>query len=64
MQLGPEEVLLTAAIRFRRGLTIEQLESAIQRIEDHIKSEESKTERIFIEADSLKETKPVSTQSE
>ncbi len=54
MQLGPDEVLLTVAIRFRRGLDIQQLESAIDRIETLIRRQEPAVVRIFIEAESLK----------
>jgi divalent metal cation (Fe/Co/Zn/Cd) transporter len=32
IQMGPDQVLLTVDIRFRRGLTVQQLESAIDRI--------------------------------
>jgi cation diffusion facilitator family transporter len=55
MQLGPEQVLLTANIRFRRGLDVQQLEATIARIEDRIKREEPTIERMFIEADSLRQ---------
>jgi divalent metal cation (Fe/Co/Zn/Cd) transporter len=55
MQLGPEQVLLTANIRFQRGLNVQQLEAAIARIEDRIKREEPTIERMFIEADSLRQ---------
>ncbi len=37
MQLGPEQVLLTVNIRFRRGLDVQQLESTIARLEVRIK---------------------------
>ena len=54
MQLGPEEVLLTVNIQFRRKLTLEQLESAIERIEARIRREQPSVQRIFIEAESFK----------
>jgi len=56
MQLGPEQVLLTVNIQFRRGLNLEQLEEAIERIEARIRQEEPMIERIFIEAESFKRT--------
>jgi len=56
MQLGPDEVLLNVDIRFRRGLDVGELESAIDRLESRIKHEEPTIQRIFIEADSLKQT--------
>jgi cation diffusion facilitator family transporter len=60
MQLGPEEVLLTVNIQFRRKLTLEQLESAIERIEARIRGEQPSVQRIFIEAESFKPEKPSS----
>jgi len=54
MQLGPNQVLLTVDIRFRRGLDVQQLESAIDHIESRIRQQEPTIERIFIEADSLR----------
>lgn len=54
MQLGPNQVLLNVDIRFRPGLDVRQLESAIDRIETRIREQEPSIERIFIEADSLK----------
>jgi hypothetical protein len=53
MQLGPDQVLLTAGIRFRRGLTVEKLESAIARLETHIRQKEPTIKKVFLEADSL-----------
>jgi len=55
MQLGPEQVLLTVNIRFRRGLDVQELEAAIARLEERIKKAEPTIERIFIEADSLRQ---------
>lgn len=57
MQLGPEQVLLTVNIQFRRKLTLEQLESAIERIEARIRQEQPSVQRIFIEAESFKPEK-------
>jgi cation diffusion facilitator family transporter len=54
MQLGPEQVLLNVNIQFRRSLTLEQLESAIERIESRIRQEQPSVQRIFIEAESFK----------
>jgi len=57
MQLGPEQVLLTVNIQFRRKLTLEQLEEAIERIEARIRREQPSVQRIFIEAESFKPEK-------
>ena len=60
MQLGPEQVLLTVNIQFRRKLTLEQLESAIERIEANIRREQPSVQRIFIEAESFRPHEPSS----
>lgn len=57
MQLGPEQVLLTVNIQFRRKLTLEQLECAIERIEANIRREQPSVQKIFIEAESFKPEK-------
>ena len=55
MQLGPDQVLLTVNIRFRRGLDLPQLEATVARLEERIKKEDPTIERIFIEANSLRQ---------
>jgi cation diffusion facilitator family transporter len=54
MQLGPDQVLLTVDIRFRRGLDVAQLESAVDRIKNQVRRHDPTIQRMFIEADSLK----------
>ncbi len=54
MQLGPQQVLLTVNIQFRRDLDLQQLELAIDRIENRVRQKEPMIERIFIEAESFK----------
>jgi cation diffusion facilitator family transporter len=58
MQLGPNQVLLTVNIQFQRDLDLQQLESAIERIESRVRESEPMIARIFIEAESFK---PAST---
>jgi len=53
MHLGPDDVLLNLDIRFRRGLTLEEVESAVRRLEEKIRSLYPEIRRIFIEAGSL-----------
>ncbi len=60
MQLGPDKVLLTVNIQFRRPLDIQQVESAIDRIERGIREKEPMIERIFIEAESFTRKRPPS----
>ena len=54
MQMGPDQVLLTVDIRFCRGLDVQQVESAIDRLEARIRPLEPTIEKIFIEPNSLK----------
>ena len=53
MQMGADQVLLTAGIRFHRGLTVETLELAIARLETHIRLKEPTIKKVFLEPDSL-----------
>jgi cation diffusion facilitator family transporter len=57
MQLGPEQVLLAVDIKFRPDLSVDELEAAIDRIETNIRREEPTIMRIYLEADSLKQTR-------
>jgi cation diffusion facilitator family transporter len=57
MQLGPDQVLLAADIKFCDGLNVEQLEAAIDRIETGIRREEPAVARIYLEAGSHKQTR-------
>jgi hypothetical protein len=54
MQLGSDQVLVNLDIRFRRGLKVQDLESAIDRFEKNIRENEPTVARIFIEVDLLK----------
>jgi divalent metal cation (Fe/Co/Zn/Cd) transporter len=54
MQLGPDQVLLAVDIKFRGGLSVDELESAIDRLEQKIREAEPTIQRIFIEAESLR----------
>ncbi len=56
MQLGPDQVLLNVDIRFNRGLNVEEMESAIDRIEASIRRMDPTVQRIFLEVDSLRKT--------
>lgn len=63
MQLGPNHVLLTVNIQFQQGLNLQQLESAVERIEDHVREQEPMIQRIFIEAESFKRAPASSPQA-
>jgi cation diffusion facilitator family transporter len=56
MQLGPDQVLLAVDVKFRPDLTVRQLESIIDSIEARIRKQEPTVVRVFIEADSLRES--------
>jgi cation diffusion facilitator family transporter len=56
MQLGPEQVLLAVDIKFRTNLSVQELESAIDRIEANIRREQPTVVRMYLEVDSLKQT--------
>jgi divalent metal cation (Fe/Co/Zn/Cd) transporter len=53
MQLGPEQVLLTAGVRFQRELNVEHLEKEISKIESRIRTEEPRIRQIFLQPDPL-----------
>jgi divalent metal cation (Fe/Co/Zn/Cd) transporter len=63
MQLGPNQVLLTVNIQFQRRIDLQQLESAIERIENRVRQREPMIERIFIEAESFKGTAAPSSKA-
>jgi len=54
MQLSPDQVLVAAAIKFRGEYAVQDLETAIDRLERQIQQEEPTVKRIFIEAESLR----------
>ena len=53
MQLGPEQALLTVAVKFHHGLSIERIEAAITEIKSRIQKQDPTIVRIFIEPESL-----------
>ena len=63
MQMGPQQVLLTVEIRFRRTLDIQQIESAISRIKSRIIEQEPTMERIFIDPDPFPESSANKTKA-
>ena len=50
MQLGPHDVLVNLDVRFRRRLSMPDLEAAIERLERRIRERHPDVRRIFIEA--------------
>ena len=54
MRLGPESVLLTAAVRFQRQLNLDQVEQAIERLEHAIKLPYPAIQHLYLESGALK----------
>lgn len=55
MRLGPESVLLTAAVRFQRRLNLDQVEQAIERLERAIKLPYPSIHHLYLESGALKQ---------
>jgi cation diffusion facilitator family transporter len=58
MQLGPHDVLVNIEVNFREGLTVAQLDEALDRVETSIRTAEKDVHRVFLEAGSLRGKKP------
>jgi cation diffusion facilitator family transporter len=54
MQLGPDEVLVTAAVQFKRGMTIDQVEHAIERLERAVKAHNPAVRNLYFESAALR----------
>jgi cation diffusion facilitator family transporter len=54
MHLGPEDVLVNLDINFANGLSTDQVEEAIDKVEREIQKELPAVKKIFVEAESLK----------
>jgi cation diffusion facilitator family transporter len=54
MQLGPDEVLLTAAVRFNRGMRIDEVEAAIERLEKAVTAVYPAIRHIYFESGALR----------
>lgn len=54
MQLGPDEVLLTAAVRFNRGMRIDEVEAAIERLEQAVAAVYPAIRHIYFESGALR----------
>ena len=54
MQLGPDEVLLTAAVRFNRGMRIDEVETAIERLEQAVAAAYPAIRHIYFESGALR----------
>jgi len=54
MQLGPDEVLLNATVLFRRGMRIEEIEHAMERIEAAIAESHPSITHIYYESAAIR----------
>jgi cation diffusion facilitator family transporter len=54
MQLGPDEALLTAAVQFNRGMRIDQVEAAIERLEGAVAAVYPQIRHIYFESGALR----------
>jgi cation diffusion facilitator family transporter len=54
MQLGPDEVLLTAAVQFKRGMRIDEVEGAIARLEKAVSDVYPQIQHIYFESGALR----------
>jgi cation diffusion facilitator family transporter len=57
LHFGPEEILLNLDIKFRKGLSAEEIEAAVDRLESAIRKQHPSIKRIFIEAESIAATR-------
>jgi hypothetical protein len=51
---GPDEVLLTAAVQFRRGMRIDEVEDAIERLEKAVAALYPSIRHIYFESGALR----------
>jgi cation diffusion facilitator family transporter len=54
MQLGPDEVLLTVAVQFKRGMRIDEVEDAIERLEKTVTALYPSIRHIYFESSALR----------
>jgi len=54
MQLGPDDVLLTAAVRFKRGMRIDEVDLAIARLESAVAAFNPAIRRVYFEAEAIR----------
>ncbi|MDL2354813.1 MAG: cation diffusion facilitator family transporter [Pseudomonadota bacterium] len=54
MQMGPDEILLTAAVQFRRGMRIDEVEHAIARLEQAVRAHNPAVHNLYFESAALR----------
>ncbi|MEW6174001.1 MAG: cation diffusion facilitator family transporter [Bacillota bacterium] len=59
MHVGPEQILVNLHVKFKEGLTTDELEKVIDDVEKRIRNAVPEVGRIFVEAESLRKIKPL-----
>lgn len=54
MQMGPDDVLLTASVQFKRGLRIDEVEGVIARLEQRVNEKFPAIKQIYFESGALR----------
>ncbi|MDB5933715.1 MAG: cation transporter, partial [Massilia sp.] len=54
MQMGPDEILVTASVKFKRGMTIDQVENAIERLENRVRAHNPAVRNLYFESAALR----------
>jgi cation diffusion facilitator family transporter len=54
MQLGPDDVLLTASVQFNRGMRIDEVEQAIEQLERKVQQQFPEIRHIYFESGALR----------
>jgi cation diffusion facilitator family transporter len=54
MQMGPDDVLLTASVQFKRGMQIDAVETAIARLEQRVNAQFPAIKHIYFESGALR----------
>ena len=54
MQMGPDEVLLTASVQFKRGMKIDEVERAIERLENAVRAHNPAVRNLYFESAALR----------
>jgi cation diffusion facilitator family transporter len=54
MQMGPDEVLLTASVQFKRGMKIDEVEQAIERLEKAVRAHNPAVRKLYFESAALR----------
>jgi cation diffusion facilitator family transporter len=55
MHMSPDDILLILDVRFKKGMSTDEVEKAIDRMEDAIRKKHPEIRKIFMEANSIKE---------